>query len=445
MYLQGIVITPANTMMQERALRDLILKCASYKPDSIIFVTPTGHVFVDAISIDYFSEIKADDKEYKCDFGILDELNRLSIREKIPSIFINPEKREQFELNLELEPYNIEFLKYLSRVVPEFKSVFITAAPISKGELLETGRSIREAVEVNEHKSILVVFSNFSQNEEFASLLKDSIETNDFLPVVEYNPKRVFEDDYDSILIGIGATEQLIINSEVFGEEEQAYLLTFKVNEDSESKEKGDFITASIIEAWDKKVKEDREILKANESDIIKLVRAAVELWVKEGKRLNFDTYAQDVLANSDFLERLRNQRTGVFVAITKNGKPRGTMGTVNPITDNIAEEIINNSIEASTFDPQFVPINSEELDELSFEVNVMDPPEMVDSNEELDPQKYGIIVEQGLKRGVVLPGIEEVQTVEEQIELAKDRAGINDITDSWDPLIISRFTVDTF
>lgn len=447
MRLKGIALVPTKDI-EERSLRDLILQIVKLKPETLFFVSPTGHVFVDAISVDYVSKVEVGDEEYKCDFGILDDLNKIFIHEKLPSVFVNPEKQEEYGITAEFEDYTKNFLSYVNRVMDSYKTVFLTSAPIVKSELLECGRSIREAIETSGHDTVLVVFSDFFENETLCSLLEESIATNNFLPTLEFNPPRVLENSYNSLLIGVGATEQLLVNSDSFGKEGvKANLLTFKVNEISEeNKNKAEtFITDSIIEVWNNKVKEDRKALREAESEIIKMIRATVELWVKEGKRLDFDSYAQALIKDKEVLERLKNQRTGVFVTITKDRKPRGTMGTINPITDNIALEMINNAIEAAAFDPQFVPVNIEELDDLEYEVSVMDPPELIDSNDDLDPKKYGIIVEQGLKRGVVLPGIEEIQTVEEQIEIAKDRAGINEIIDSWEPLIISRFTVDTF
>ena len=124
--------------------------------------------------------------------------------------------------------------------------------------------------------------------------------------------------------------------------------------------------------------------------------------------------------------ELLENQRA-VFVSIHENGDLRGCIGTIYPMTNCIAKEIINNAISASTKDPRFNPVRVEELDDLEINVDVLTLPEDIDSIKDLDPKKYGVIVTSGLKRGVLLPDLEGVDTVYEQVSIAKQKAGITD------------------
>lgn len=446
MQLKGIAIVPTDTEVNERSIRDLILKIASQKPETLVLINPEGHVFTDAISVDYLLNLKEGEHTYSCDMGILDDMNRIFARVKLPYIFLNPEKLSEFNITASTEAYASRFLDLTSRVIEDYKIVSLTQAPLPKEELLECGRSIREAIETSGHSSVIVVFANLKDpdNLEYQNLLTESISKEDYLPIIEYNPTSKQEDSYDALLIGLGATEQLKTEVTMSETDNEWAFMTFAVNTETDNKDK-EFTVPSIIEAYKELEQQRRKELIEAESEIIKLVRAAVTLWINEGKKLDFDSYAEDNIETAELLERLKNQRTGVFVSIVKNNRPRGSMGTINPVADNIAEEIIRNSIEASMYDPQFVPVRPEEIDELNFEVNVLDPPERVDDISELDPEKYGVIVEQGLKRGVVLPGIREIKTAEEQLELAKERAGINEITDSWDPMLISRFTVEAF
>ncbi|MBP5762292.1 MAG: AMMECR1 domain-containing protein, partial [Lachnospiraceae bacterium] len=83
-----------------------------------------------------------------------------------------------------------------------------------------------------------------------------------------------------------------------------------------------------------------------------------------------------------------------------------------------------------STRDPRFNPIRTEELDSLEINVDVLSPEEPIDSPDQLDVKKYGVIVEKGYKRGLLLPDLEGVDTVEEQIAIAKQKAGL-DLTEN--------------
>ncbi len=53
-------------------------------------------------------------------------------------------------------------------------------------------------------------------------------------------------------------------------------------------------------------------------------------------------------------------------------------------------------------------------------------PAEVIDSPDQLDVKKYGVIVSKGGKRGLLLPDLEGVDTVEKQLEIAKQKAGLS-------------------
>ena len=125
--------------------------------------------------------------------------------------------------------------------------------------------------------------------------------------------------------------------------------------------------------------------------------------------------------------DELINSRKAAFVSIHKKGNLRGCIGTFLPVHSSLAEEIIENAILAATEDPRFYPIREEELSELEINVDVLSTPETIDSLDELDPKRYGVIVQKGFKRGLLLPDLEGVDTVEEQISIAKEKAGIGE------------------
>lgn len=126
-----------------------------------------------------------------------------------------------------------------------------------------------------------------------------------------------------------------------------------------------------------------------------------------------------------ELTEEMRESRAGAFVSIHKNGELRGCIGTIAPTRDTLAEEIIANAIAASTRDPRFPAIRPEELPFLAIGVDVLKEAEPIKSEAELDVKRYGVIVEQGRRRGLLLPDLEGVDTVEYQVEIAKRKAGI--------------------
>ena len=131
-------------------------------------------------------------------------------------------------------------------------------------------------------------------------------------------------------------------------------------------------------------------------------------------------------------------EKAGVFVSIKKFGELRGCIGTFAPTKANVAEETIANAISSATQDPRFPPVNAAELPHLSYSVDVLSKPEPVEDPSQLDPKRYGVIVESGGRRGLLLPDLEGVNTVEEQIDICRHKAGIL----STEPIKLYRFEV---
>ena len=148
----------------------------------------------------------------------------------------------------------------------------------------------------------------------------------------------------------------------------------------------------------------------------VELARETIDEYIKTGKVIDIPT---------DLPEELTNTQQATFVSIHKNNDLRGCIGTIYPTRENTAKEIISNAISASTRDPRFNPITEDELDSLEINVDVLTLPESIEDKSKLDPKKYGVIVSTDTKRGVLLPDLEGVDSVEQQILIAKNKAGI--------------------
>ena len=118
-------------------------------------------------------------------------------------------------------------------------------------------------------------------------------------------------------------------------------------------------------------------------------------------------------------------ERAGVFVSLKVGGMLRGCIGTYEPAKANVAEEVITNAISSATRDPRFPPVSAGELADLDYSVDVLTTPEPVEGEAELDPKRYGLIVESGGRKGLLLPDLEGVDSVARQIEICRSKAGI--------------------
>ena len=128
--------------------------------------------------------------------------------------------------------------------------------------------------------------------------------------------------------------------------------------------------------------------------------------------------------------EEMLVRRAGVFVSLKKDGQLRGCIGTIEGITSSIAEEIIRNAVSAGLGDPRFYQVSLEEFPMLNISVDVLGVSFPVLDRSVLDAKKYGVIVSLGVRRGLLLPNLEGVDSPQEQIEIALQKAGISPTED---------------
>lgn len=154
---------------------------------------------------------------------------------------------------------------------------------------------------------------------------------------------------------------------------------------------------------------------RTHEDAYVALARRTIEAYVRGEEPELPDGLPEDMLT----------RRAGTFVSIHENEKLRGCIGTISASCENIAEEILHNAISACSKDPRFDPIKPDELSYLNISVDVLSPAEHIDSPDELDVRRYGVIVTNGYRRGLLLPNLDGVDTVDQQISIAKRKAGI--------------------
>jgi MEMO1 family protein len=162
-------------------------------------------------------------------------------------------------------------------------------------------------------------------------------------------------------------------------------------------------------------------------SPITRLAKDTVESYVTTGK----------IPRVKELVPELK-ERAGVFVSIHKHGELRGCIGTFEPTQPNVAGEIMTNAVSSATEDPRFLPISNEELGDLDYSVDLLSKPEPVADKTQLDPRKYGVIVQAGRHRGLLLPDLEGVDTVDQQIAICRQKAGIGPL----EPVNLHRFQV---
>ena len=180
----------------------------------------------------------------------------------------------------------------------------------------------------------------------------------------------------------------------------------------------GDDDTRNFLEQYEEKEQMENLARREREDAYVRLARHTIEAFVETGKFPEMPEGLPD---------ELYQNRAGTFVSLKEDGRLRGCIGTIQAVRGSLAEEIMHNAVSACSEDPRFSPVEEWEVDRLTISVDVLGETEKVSSPEELDVTRYGVIVTRGAKRGLLLPNLEGVDTIEQQIAIAKQKAGIRD------------------
>jgi hypothetical protein len=294
----------------------------------------------------------------------------------------------------------------------------ITLAHASAATYKEVGEAIARAVKELKREVVIIASSDMTHYEpQESARRKDSQAIEAILHLDEDELlKRVEESNIS--MCGYAPTAVLICAAKKLGAKE-AELISYQTSGDTT----GDYTSvvgyAGII-------------IKAVEMHpLVKLAKETVESYVREGK----------IPSPPEELTPEMQKRAGVFVSLHKFGELRGCIGTFEPTKRNVAEEVISNAISSATRDPRFPPVAPEELEDLEYSVDVLTTPRPVRDKSELDPKKYGVIVESGFRRGLLLPDLEGVDSVEQQISICRQKAGIG----PEEPVTLYRFEVKRY
>ena len=312
----------------------------------------------------------------------------------------------QFEHSIEVQLPLLQYFK------PDIKLVPIILAYSSGAIYKEIGREIAKAVKDSNREVVIIASSDMTHYEpQESAQRKDNKAIEAILDLNEDELlKRV--DELSITMCGYAPTVSLISAARELGAT-GAELVKYQTSGDTT----GDY--SSVVGY--------AGIIITKMSPLVRLAKKTVETYVKAGKTPQPGELTPEM-----------RQRAGVFVSIHKFGELRGCIGTIEPQEDNVAEEIITNAIGSATRDPRFPPIAPNELKDLTYSVDVLTPPELIEGKDQLDPRKYGVIVEAGLGRGLLLPDLAGVDSVDLQIEICRVKAGIA----PDDPIKLYRFEV---
>ncbi len=436
------IIIPEVGRGEEKKIKNTYDACqrigdeiADLKPEVIIVVTPHGTMFSDAIALSLESSISGNLKQFgalnvsmnfEIDMDLTGKIMEKARVKDISTVEVSTSFLKKYGRKYELDHGTIVPLYFVVNKYDSFKLVHITYGGLSPIQLYKFGKLIRDAVEESSENAVFIGSGDLSHHlkdegpydynaygEKFDSEIISLLTKGDVAGVFNINPEMVEnagECGLRSYYIMLGAMDGHEIKGELL-----SYEGTFGVGYaviKFELKKSNRDILSEITVGKRKKYME-----RVNNEDVyVKLARESLTHYLIEG----------DFMAKPSYVtEEMINSKRGVFVSLKKFGQLRGCIGTIFPVTDSIASEIMRNAIEAGEGDPRFSPVSEGELEDIVYSVDVLTEP-IEALKEELNPKKYGVVVRSGRKSGLLLPDLEGVNTIEEQLSIVLNKAGIS-------------------
>lgn len=425
------------------AYRSVAEEIASIRPETIILITPHNVMYADYLHISPGTSAEGDfgsfgakqvhiGKSY--DTELVDELIQLAADRNIPAGSLG-------ERDPSLDHGVLVPLYFVEQVYHTYRIVRISVSGLSQLTHYRFGQCIAEAVNRLDRKAVLIASGDLShkllakgpygyapEGPAFDEEVTQAMAKADFMKFL------TFEESFTEAAAECGLRGFVIMAGALDGQSVSGKVLSyegpfgvgygvakFRILGEDASRQFGEHYRQIIADRITR--------IRNNEDEYVRLARMTLETYVRTGRVPS---------RPSNLPSEMVQDAAGVFVSLKKDGQLRGCIGTISATEDCIADEIIRNAVQAGTEDPRFDPVEESELDSLVYSVDVLGKAEPVNSVRELDANRYGVIVTQGSRRGLLLPNLEGVSTPDEQIEIALRKAGIG----SYEQYTIDRFEV---
>ena len=414
---------------------------ASLKPDVLLISSPHTYLFSDYFYVAKEKQVHGDFSSFGCpSISFSEDLDEEFV-EKLTSIA----KEEGFPTgvlerdNSKLDHGAMVPLYFIRKYLPRCPIVLIGLSGLDYVEHYRMGQLLQQVVQQLGRKTVYIASGDLSHKLQkygpygyvpegpiYDQKIMDLSSRADFGELFRFLPSfcdLVSECGHRSFLIMAGVLDGMNVVSRVYSHEDITGVgygvCSFYPNEVSNSRK---FLDSYLL----------------SEKDRIQKMKAFEDIYIRFAREVIEEYVMGNTLDNSSIPIELQKDSAGVFVTIFKHHFLRGCIGTFLPITSCVGEEILHNAPHAATQDIRFSPIEKHELPYLEIHVDVLSKPEDVSSFDELDPHQYGVIVQSDGKRGLLLPDLDGVDTVQKQIEIACRKGDILPDSD----ISIMRFTV---
>lgn len=413
-----------------RAYQRIADEVAALKPETIIITSPHSIMYADYFHISPGRSAKGSfmrfgapqvrfSEEYDTD--LVEAISDLAYESGFPAGTMGERERA-------LDHGTMVPLFFIEQKYRDFKLVRTGLSGLSLADHYKFGQMISKAIDQTGRRTVIIASGDLShklqeygpygyspEGPEYDNRIMDVMGRAAFGELLEFDESfldKAAECGHRSFVIMAGAMDGRKVRAEIFSHQDVTGVGygtgTFYPGEPDE--------TRCFLDKYLREEELRTGEARASEDPYVRLARQSLESYIRTGRKIDIP---------EDLPTELTDTRAGAFVSIHKQGRLRGCIGTIEATEETLAEEIINNAISASTRDPRFSEITEDELKWLEINVDVLGEPEPIFSMDQLDPKRYGVIVQKGYRRGLLLPDLDGVDTAEQQVSIARQKAGI--------------------
>lgn len=415
-----------------RSYESIADEIAGLGPETIIISSPHATMYADYFHISpgrgangSFASFRAPSVRFNEDYDteLVDTISDLAYKYSFPT-------GTEGERERTLDHGTMVPLYFIRRRLPSCKIIRVGLSGLPLTDHYRMGQIIREAVEITGRRVVYVASGDLShklqeygpygfapEGPQYDERIMDVCGRGAFGELFDFDEsfcERAAECGHRSFVIMAGALDGCSVRVRKYSHEDVTgvgYGICSFIPE-------GEDEARRFLDIRLDRMERELEMKKAESDEYVRLARQTIETYITEGK----------IIKVPDGLPaEMTDRAAGAFVSIHKHGSLRGCIGTIAATADCVAQEIINNAISASTRDPRFDPIEADELKWLDINVDILGDAEDIDSPDQLDVKRYGVIVTSGYKRGLLLPDLDGVDSVEQQIDIARRKGGIGE------------------
>ncbi len=434
-------------------------RIAALAPDTVVISSPHSIMYRDYLHISpgahargSFAQFRVPQAAYECTYDqqLVTALEAACLAEQVPA-----GTKGERDPNLDhgtMIP--LHFIKNACEAAgtPLPRVVRMGLSGLSPAVHYQAGMLVQRAASVLKKRVVFVASGDLShkllaegpygyapEGPEFDERICRDFEKGDFLDLLCMDrgfAERAAECGLRSFQIMAGALDRTQVRSELLSHE-GPFGVGYGIAAFEPVGDEGTCEDRAFLERYEEWHDEDLRKRREAEDELVSLARLSLETYVRSGGiRVRVD----DLPDGRSLSSELTSRRAGCFVSLKKDGELRGCIGTIAPTKASLAEEICSNAVSAGRYDRRFSPVQADELNELVYDVDVLSEPEPIASEAELDVRKYGVIVStRDGRRGLLLPDLDGVDTVEEQVRIAAQKGGIDLFGDDYQ---LERFVV---